>query len=58
MGEKKDNYSIHFATAPLTPTEISVAKLAKISRISDHQQSWRYEKGPSKGPGPRSAGDL
>jgi secondary thiamine-phosphate synthase enzyme len=25
-------------------------------RISDHQQSWGYEAGPSKGPGPRSAG--
>jgi hypothetical protein len=24
--------------------------------ISDHQQSWGYEAGPSKGPGPRSAG--
>jgi hypothetical protein len=23
--------------------------------ISDHQQSWGYEVGPSKGPGPRSA---
>ena len=25
-------------------------------KISDHQQSWGYEDGPSKGPGPRSAG--
>jgi hypothetical protein len=24
--------------------------------ISDHQQSWGYELGPSKGPGSRSAG--
>jgi len=24
--------------------------------ISDQQQSWGYEEGPSKGPGPRSAG--
>jgi hypothetical protein len=24
--------------------------------ISDHQQSWGYEYGPSKEPGPRSAG--
>ena len=24
--------------------------------ISDHQQSWGFEAGPSKGPGPRSAG--
>jgi hypothetical protein len=29
---------------------------ANIRRISDHQQSWGYEAGPSKGPGPRSAG--
>jgi hypothetical protein len=30
---------------------------AKIDfEISDHQQSWGYEAGPSKGPGPRSAG--
>ncbi len=28
-----------------------------VSRgISDHQQSWGYEEGPSKGPGPCSAG--
>jgi hypothetical protein len=25
-------------------------------KISDHQQSWGYEDGPSKGPGPCSAG--
>jgi hypothetical protein len=24
--------------------------------ISDHHQSWGYEDGPSKGPGPRAAG--
>jgi len=23
--------------------------------ISDHQQSWGHDEGPSKGPGPRSA---
>jgi hypothetical protein len=28
----------------------------KYEQISDHQQSWGYEAGPSKGPGPRSAG--
>jgi hypothetical protein len=27
-----------------------------IVKISDNQQSWGYEDGPSKGPGPRSAG--
>jgi len=26
-------------------------------QISDHQQTCGYEEGPSKGPGPRSAGD-
>jgi hypothetical protein len=26
------------------------------TRISEHQQSWEYEEGPLKGPGPRSAG--
>jgi thiol:disulfide interchange protein DsbD len=27
-----------------------------ITEISDFQQNWKYEDGPSKGPGPRSAG--
>jgi hypothetical protein len=27
-----------------------------LQKISDHQQSWGYEEGPWKGPGPRSAG--
>ena len=27
-----------------------------LAQISDHQQSWGYEEGPSKGPGLRSAG--
>jgi len=28
--------------------------IANLS-IIDHQQSWKYEEGPWKGPGPRSA---
>jgi len=30
---------------------------ALLPQISDHQQSYGYEEGPLKGPGPRSAGD-
>jgi hypothetical protein len=31
-------------------------KRSFFNEINDHQQSWGYEAGPSKGPGPRSAG--
>jgi hypothetical protein len=36
-----------------------LVKLAEdfVFEISDHQQSWGYEEGPSKGPEPCSAGD-
>ena len=37
-------------------SEVSPAAGNRTGQISDHQQSWGYEKGPSKGPGPRSAG--
>jgi ubiquinone/menaquinone biosynthesis C-methylase UbiE len=33
-----------------------VVNMLLIGKISDHQQSWGYEAGPSKGPGSRSAG--
>ena len=29
-----------------------------IEKVSEHQQSWRYEEGPHKGPRPRLAGDC
>jgi hypothetical protein len=41
---------------PSTTVHLPDKLLNKIDRIiSDHQQSWGYEEGPSKGPGPRSA---
>ncbi len=42
----------------ITRKQIEQAIIASeiLTKISDHQQSWGYEEGPWKGPGPCSAG--
>ena len=50
------------ASDPLKPVGQWIRKLANMElawcrQISDHQKSWGYEEGPSKGPEPCSAGD-
>jgi hypothetical protein len=37
-------------------TQDMVCGFFNLGKISDHQQSWRYEAGPSKAPGLCSAG--
>ena len=50
-----DNWNVRLQVRVYSPSENRFIRKSE-QQISDHQQSWGYEDGPSKGPGPHSAG--
>ena len=44
--------AVYYATIRIGAVSVCVSSAYKQDEISDHQQSWGYEDGPWKGPGP------
>ena len=52
VGKQKPEDGSQMTEDRCRKTDIRLTASLKIGQISDHQQSWGYEDGPWKGPGP------